>query len=340
MIRAIPHLAATVIALAAPTLAPANCFPTKSFSQVGLQSTDYVLFPENAEATTASVIGRFWQPGLRSSTNEGSCDETRWLTRCYDCPVPNHGPVYYVDGILGQMPCFAGCPSSEMIVLVQDRVPYAGGIFAVGRVSEVPGSVPRFDYSRVEKNWGLVPIPPPEVNDSDVVDGSTLQLAMNFADPVFGYFTTGEGFPTETITAIHVLTFVGITPPVNRTAWTPVARFAYQGGITTGSASIFAACTASPQSIRFVASALELDHGQFLTDYGSAAVPVSCTAETPAGAGNVPESGSDAMKVARSASGELTLSWFDACTPSGAFYEVYEGALGDWTGSVPVTCAV
>lgn len=338
MIRGLPQLAIVAIALAVPSVARANCYPPKTFSQIGNQLSNYILFPENAEATPGSVIGRFWQPGLRLSTNEGSCDETRWATRCYDCPVSNHGAVYYIDGTLGNMPCLAGCPADEMIVLLQDRIPNAGGLFAVGRVSEIPGGFPRFDFSRIEKDWGLVPIPRPQVHDTDA-DGSTLRVEMLFDDPVFGYFTTGEGFPTETITAIRVLTFVGITPPVDRTSWTHVARFPYLGGITAGTAHIFDACPGSEESIRFVAAALELDNGQFLTDYVSAAVPVSCTAQAPAGAGYVPESGTDAMKVARSKTGDLTLTWADACT-EGAFYEIYEGVLGEWTDPGPISCGV
>ena len=339
MIRGLPKLAFAVIALAVPAAARANCYPVKPFSQIGNQLSNYVLFPENAQATPGTVIGRFWQPGMRFSTNEGSCDETRWLTRCYDCPVPNHGPVYQVDGVLGDMPCLAGCPDGEMIVLLQDLVPNVGGLFAVGRVTEIPGSYPRFDYSRIEKNWGLVPIPPPQVHNVDVIDGSTLRVEMLFDDPVFGYFTTGEGFPTETISAIRVYTFSGITPPVNRASWTQVARFPYLGGLTAGTANILGACPDSEESLRFVAAAVELDDGQFVTDYVSAASQVSCTAQAPVGAGHVPESGTDAMRVSRSNTGDLTLDWTEACTV-GALYEVYQGILGEWADPQPITCGV
>ena len=338
MIRGIPQLVAATIALVAPTHAPANCFPPKPFSQIGLQFSQYVFLPAEAEATPTSVIGRFWQPGFRVSTNEGTCDETRWLPRCFDFPVEHDGPVYYIDGILGDMPCLAGCPNSEMIVLLQDRIPGRGGIFAAGRVNEFPGSVPRYDFSRIEKDWLLIPIPQPQVIVSEVEE-STLRLGMHFADPVFGYFGLEGATPTETITAIHVFTFEGLIPPLDRSQWTHLARFPYEGGVTTGSTNIFSACPGTEGMTRFVASALELD-GEVLTDYVSAGTPVSCTQQSPSGAGRLPESGNGALTIARSAQGDLTLAWGTACAPVNPTYEVYEGVMGDWDDSLPVTCAV
>jgi hypothetical protein len=110
------------------------------------------------------------------------------------------------------------------------------------------------------------------------------------------------------------------------------------GGTTTGSADILSACPGSDEAIRFVAAALELDGGEFLTDYVSAGVAVSCTAQTPAGAGRLPETGTGAMTVRRSPAGELTLDWGAACEPPSPTYEVYEGILGDWIDMVPITC--
>ena len=337
MTRGLLHLASAAVALVLPTLAPANCFPPKSFSQIGLQFSQYVLAPETAQATPGSVVGRFWQPGIRVSTNEGTCDETKWLTRCYDCNLPHPGPVYYIDGVLGQMPCFSGCPSEDMIVLVQDRVPYGGGLFAVGRVDEIPGGVPRFDFSRIDTDWTLAPIPRPHITLSEV-QGSTLHLDMTFDDPAPGYFGLPNADPTETITAIYLLTFEGAAPPIHRASWTLVKGFTYLGGMTTGSVNIFSACPGNSEAIRFVATALELDGGQFVTDYVSDAVPVSCTAEVPAGAGHLPETGTGALTVRRSPAGELTLDWGAACASPA--YEVYEGVLGNWIDTVPMTCAV
>ena len=339
MTRGILTLAAAAAAFAAPTLASANCFPPKSFSQIGTQFSQYVLLPENAEASTLSVIGRFWQPGWRVSTNEGSCDETKWLTRCYDCTPEHDGAIYFVQGLLGQMQCFSGCPSNEMIVLIQDRIPNGGGIFAAGRVDEIPNGFPRFDFSRIEKDWTLVPIPKPHVVVSEI-EGSTLRLGMTFADPINGYYGLDDAFPTETISAIHLLTFEGLAPPVNRSAWTPVARFMYQGGITTGSANLTGVCPGSEESIRFVAAALEFDNGQFLTDYVSAGVPVSCTVQVPGGAGRLPETGQGALGLARSGPDELTLTWGTACQATNPLYEVYQGVLGEWVDPIPLSCAL
>jgi len=335
--RILQLVAAALVAVAVRPV-QANCFPPKTFSQVGLQDSYYVLAPENSVATTTSVIGRFWQPGERTSTGEGTCDETRWLTRCYDCTPDHEGPVYYVDGVLGDMPCFSGCPTGSMIVLLQDRTASAGGIFAVGRVTELTGGVPRFDFSRLETDWRMIPIPQPIVNVSEP-EGGTLRLGVTFADPGLGYFGLDSSRASDTITAIHLLTWEGISPPPNRSAWTTIGRFAYHGGITVGSANIQHACPGSEEAIRFVAAALELDNGQVLTDYVSAAVPVSCTAAIPAGAGHVPESGPEGLLLGK-LPGVLALTWGLACTPAAPTFEVYSGVIGNWEDLSPVTCAL
>jgi hypothetical protein len=284
------------------------------------------------------MIGRFWQPGVRVSTNEGTCDETKWLPRCYDCTPDHDGPVYFVDGILGQMPCFSGCPAGAMIVLLQDRKYLGGGLFAIGRVTEIASGTPRFDFSRIENDWRMVPIPRPIVSDSQP-SGSTLHVEVSFADPAQGYFGLEHSPVTDTISAIHVLTFEGISPPVNRSAWTTIGRLKYEGGITVGGVNIAQACPGNEETIRFVAGALELGNGEVLTDYVSDAVPVSCTAAIPAGAGRLAETGPGALTVSRSASG-VTLAWGAACIPPSPTFEVYEGPLGVWDELFPLSCAV
>ncbi|MCP3982050.1 MAG: hypothetical protein GY716_22320 [bacterium] len=44
------------------------------------------------------------------------------------------------------------------------------------------------------------------------------------------------------------------------------------------------------------------------------------------------------LSVARSKTGELTLSWAPSCLASDVDYQVYEGALGDFVGHTPVLC--
>jgi len=224
-------------------------------------------------------------------------------------------------------------------VLLQDRRSHAGGVFAVGRITEITGGVPRFDFSRIDTDWRMIPIPPPLVSLAET-EGSTLRLGMTFGDPALGYFGLDVTRASDTITAFHVLTWEGISPPADRSAWTPVGRFAYHGGITAGSANIEHACPGSEESIRFIAAALELDDGQMLTDYVSAAVPVSCTASLPAGAGRLPETGPDALSIVRASWGDLTLAWGTACAPNAPTFEVYSGVIGSWDDLTPVTCAV
>jgi hypothetical protein len=77
-------------------------------------------------------------------------------------------------------------------------------------------------------------------------------------DRLFGLDSTR---PSDTITAIHLLTWEGISPPVDRSAWTPIGRFVYRGGITTGSAGHSERVPGSEVEIRFLAAALEIDDG-------------------------------------------------------------------------------
>jgi hypothetical protein len=62
-----------------------------------------------------------------------------------------------------------------------------------------------------------------------------------------------------------------------------------------------------------------------------------CIPERWYGGGHVPESGSGALRVSRSAAGELTLSWGSSCVTNNG-YAVYEGVLGDWTSHIPLSC--
>ena len=313
------------------TCAPArgSCFPQIQFSQVASGNYHYVLLPSNSQATSASLVGRFWQAGA-PAVNQGTCDETPWLQRCgSDCVIQSDGPAFFVDGNLGTMQCASGCPQGQLVLLLEDRQG-AGGIFLAARVDETPG--PLFDFSRLGVDLRPIPIPRPQL--TSVTGGIQVQIA----DPAPGFYGL-PGIPaTGTITAFRVLSYRGSSPPANRTAWTPLARFPYSGGTTTGTVPLTASdfCPSNDPRPLHLAVALELD-GQVLTDYVSLARSGTCLPERWYGGGHVPEGGSEGLQLARSAGGELTLTWGGSCvTPNSS--AVYEGVLGEWTSHAPRTC--
>jgi hypothetical protein len=322
------HSLALLLPLIALGPARANCYPIR-FSQIASGSYQYVLLPAGSQATDDSLVGRFWQAGT-PTVNQGNCDETNWLRRCgTDCTVQSDGPAFWVDGDLGSMPCAPGCPQGEMVLLLEDLVSY--GEFLAARVDETSG--PLFDFSGLGVDLRPIPIPRPIVQSL-----SSGTVSVRIDDPAPGFYGLPGVPATGTITAFRLLTFRGSAPPVSRTAWTEVARFPYTGGMTTGSAFVGDPCPSNDPRPLKLAVALELE-GSVLTDYVSA--PTSggiCIAERSFGGGHAPETGSDALRLSRSAGGELTLTWGPSCvTPNG--FAVYEGVLGDWTSHLPRSCA-
>jgi hypothetical protein len=323
-----PPLRALVFLSLVATLTPARaaCFPQVPFSQIQTGNYHYVLFPSSSPATADSLVGRFWQAGTPAA-NQGTCDETQWLVRCgADCTVQSTGPTFYVDGLLGGMPCTAACVDGEMVLLLEDR----SRIFLAARVDETPG--PMFDFSRLGVDLSPVAIPRPVVQ---AFSNGTATVRMD--DPAAGFYGL-PGIPaTGTITGFQVLSWRGSTPPPERAGWTLLARVAYAGGTTTASVTVGDPCPPNDPRPLYVAAALELE-GQVLTHYVSTPTSLSgCLPERWFGGGHVPEDGSEGLHLARSAAGELTLSWGASCVSPNSS-AVYEGVLGDWTSHVPRTC--
>ena len=327
MARPVRALVFLLPALATCAPARGSCFPQIQFSQVASGNYHYVLLPTNAQATTASLVGRFWQGGS-PSIDQGSCDETSWLFRCgTDCVVQSDGPAFWVDGNLATMSCPSSCPDGEMVLLLED-LSSGGGVFLAARIDETPGL---FDFARLGVDLRPIPIPRPQVQ-SWVHGTATVQLA----DPAAGFYGL-PGVPAAgTITAFHLLTFRGSPAPLTRAGWTAVARVPYTGGTTTATVTLGDPCPANdPRTLR-VAAALEFD-GQVLSDYVSVPLGPSCIPERSFGGGHMPETGDGALRLSRSAQGDLTLTWGASCVSPNSS-SVYEGVLGDWTSHVPRTC--
>ena len=321
----------------------ASCSPSQQFSQFGAEE-HFVLFPPGTPATSESIVGRFWQPGQHSGAGEGACNDAAWLLPCGEyCPATSAGPAFVIGGFTGSDSCPSGCPSGEMILLLQEQGSAPGGMFAVARVTETVGS-PAFDFSRIQRDVTLAPIPRPRVITGERV-GTNYRFHLQFDDPGAGFFGLPGVPATSTITAINVYTKVAtdlptMPPPLQRTAWTFRQRLPYVGGTTSTTLDVAPEdmCIGGGYAFQIV-SAIELDGGQVVTDYVSQSTVISsCIPETVTGASDVPDG---SLHVSRTAPGDLALSWSTTCFPAaGAFYSVYEGTLGDWTSHLPRACSV
>jgi hypothetical protein len=205
-----------------------------------------------------------------------------------------------------------------MVLLLEDRAPY--GEFLAARVDESPGAL--FNFSRLGVDLRPIAIPRPTLQSS--LNGT---VTVRVDDPAPGFYGLPGVPATATITAFRLLAIRSDSPPALRTAWTEVARLPYSGGITTGSAFVGSPCPANdPRRL------------QVAVDYVSTPTLVAqCIPERWFGGGHIAETGGDALRIARSAAGELTLTWGASCvTPNDS--AVYEGVLGDWTSHAPRTC--
>jgi hypothetical protein len=198
-------------------------------------------------------------------------------------------------------------------------------------VNESPASL--FDFSRLGVDLRPIAIPRPIVQSY-----SSGNVTVRMDDPASGFYGLPGVPATAAIKAFRLLTIRAYNPSASRTAWTEVARFPYNGGLTTGSAYAGDPCpTNDPRPLK-LAVALELEGG-VLTDYVSTPTALGiCIPERWYGGGHVPETGGDALRLSRSAGGALTLTWGPSCVINNGF-AVYEGVLGDWTSHVPRSCA-
>ena len=331
MLRFARPLAFLLPIIAAVDPAHASCYPLTPFSQVATGNYHYVFLPEGSLATSDSLVGRFWKAGS-PALNEGTCDESVWLQRCgNDCTVQSSGPIFWVHGVMGAMPCTSACFDGEMVLLIEDRI--SSGEFLVARVDESPG--PIFDFSRL---GDLTAVSIPRVNIQSVSrTGGQWTATVRVDDPAQGFYGLPGVPATGTITGIQILSARGNPPPPERAAWTLLARVPYAGGQTTAQVAIGDPCPSNDPRTLYLAAALELD-GQVVTHYVSPPRAINgCVPERWYGGGHVPESGSGALQVSRSAGGELTLSWGSSCVTNNG-YAIYEGVLGDWTSHIPLSC--
>ena len=328
--RAILRLLTSFVLLATVPIVGAACLP-KSFSTWSPQNGYfYILAPLNATSTDASIVGHFWSPGSYASTGEQQCDERYWLSR-YAC-TPSSCPWDF-NGALGQMGCTSGCPANELIVTLEDKSIDGGdAFFAAARIDELPLGNPSFDFSRIGRDWPLVRIPAPQIIAT--TSGEIFTARFVIPDPASGFFALPGVNPAGTITAFWVYTIPG-GGPRERAAWNFVGRYPYLGGATTGQAAMTCPYSGSPP---FLAAAIEFDGGQVVTTYLSSGTFVDCD-PYPQAAGAVRDGGPQGLFARREAGGDVTLSWGSSCNAIDSDFEIYEGAIGDWTSHRPRTCS-
>lgn len=319
------------LSVAAASVAPttsASCLPKTFTTFNGENGYFYVIDAANAASTGASIVGKFWSPGAYATTGEQGCDDSHWLL--------GGGPSqhsWYINGTLGQMGCTSGCPATEMIVSLEDTSSDgSSAFFAVGRIDETPVD-PVFDFSRLGRNWTFAPIPAPVVLATTTGELFTAQFLIPDPDP--GFYGLPGVPASSTITAFRLYTKPNATGPRERASWSYVGRYPYAGGTTSGQATLVCPATGG---YPFLAAAIELDSGQVVTTYLSHATMVECDTYA-AGAGGVADGGPSGLFVDKDPDGDLALRWGRSCSIGDNNYEVYEGAIGDWTSHVPRGCA-
>jgi len=207
-------LVAVVAALASPSFA--NCLPNKYAGQVSdVNGYGYTFFTNSSNAYS-DMVGRYWQPGSRSTTNEGADVIDNWLL--------NYGAdTFEMDLALSNGNMASGCPGGELVTVIQAVAKNGKGAeFAVGRVTELSGPRTDFDYTRTEVSWTMAPVPAPPMNASKVGTVLTLNGALPDPSAVF-HGLTGVQY-TGTITGVRLMRAAGATTP-----GAAVANWTYQG---------------------------------------------------------------------------------------------------------------
>jgi len=200
-------LTAVVVALASPALA--GCTPNKN---AGQNSSDvngygYTFFVGGASQNYSDMVGRFWQPGFRSTINEGTYDVSQWMLD-YRGYSPN---AFEMNAVLGDASVNL-CPSGELVVVIQSaNTNGKGALFAVGRVTELSGPQTDFDFTRTSLHWDMTPVSAPPMNASKV--GTVLTLNATLPDPAAVFHgLTGVQY-TGTITGMRLMRAAGTTTP-------------------------------------------------------------------------------------------------------------------------------
>ena len=168
-------LATIILGIALAPVAEAVCVPARTFGTSNIAEYFYLRLG-NDTGDTSEQIGRFWEPGFRSTRNEGSYDQSDWIREYY-----TGTDAWYLVGNLGGAGV-EGCPQQELLVTVEDLVDRGSGpqaVLTLGRIDRSPGMFHDFDFTRLGRDWTSVPLPAVEVL-SEIAVGSEVRLELAF----------------------------------------------------------------------------------------------------------------------------------------------------------------
>lgn len=242
--------------------ANAGCPTPKLFGtfDAGRALYTYVNFAEGGD--NASIVGRFWTPGSRTSVNEGTFDDTNWL-RQYGTGR------WYISGDLAT-PAVVGCPAGAMTLLLQDS---RNGELAVARVAEFPAQGLPFSFATVGGDMTLAATPSPRLtNRVPNATGSSWTVVI---DPMTtNFYSDGSSTRDANVTGYQLVQqrrATGAAVDNNAGQWANVGTAVSAAG---GSVPVTVDCTAGDQV--YLGVKVIFDGGAFASDVISGRANVTC----------------------------------------------------------------
>ena len=192
---------AVLLCVVCVTQVSAGCVPGKFFGTFDFTQDKYFYLDlGNETGDNSNQIGRFWQPTARAGANEGTYDASLWLKEYYFGSGSWY--LYGNTGIAGTV----GCPSIEMVVAVEDLIESPAGlqaVLSVGRIDETFNTFNHFDFTRLERDWTSLQLPPVNVIQQAVVGPEVrLDFSLPSLEPAWNAL---DGVPsTETLLAYQI----------------------------------------------------------------------------------------------------------------------------------------
>jgi hypothetical protein len=254
---------AVAAALACGGDALANCGTPKLFGTFDVDAGvyTYINFQAGGDPAT-NLVGRFWQPGARSTNNEGTYSDATWI-QFYAATGK-----WFITGDLSDGGV-AGCPTGAMSVLIQDT---RNGQFALARVAENSTKTNGFNLADAG-DLNLVSAPFPRLTNRSVA-GSTVSYTAVIDPAATGFYSDGSSTRDANITGYQLVQRrrpSATAPNFDATQWTSVGTAV---GAAGGSVPVSIDCTAADQvdlGVRLV-----FDNGGFSSDVVAGRTQVSC----------------------------------------------------------------
>jgi hypothetical protein len=344
---------AALCAFATAERAAAQCSPSRAFASVGLTKTQVQVDVDVSGAQNAGQeIGRFWGSTGSSAGNNfaGLCPSSSWWVTSGD---GRRG----INGVMSSAGCIpSSCPGTDLTVLVEDHADdpwgFAAPYFIALRVDQTAASPRYYNFARVT---GLAPgtlsmarMPDFHVTSSAMAD-SYVEVAFSLEDVGSGVHAVNgpshTPLPASAVIKSYDLVYaVGPTDPGrDRSHWTVWEKFPYADGPIAGEA-VLPPCWSNA----WWAIGLTFDGGtgaDVESGFVGRALQMPCPiwmAQEPVGA--VPDGrdipGSPLILDQGIQDGQLvlTLEWGASCSEDDDSYAIYEGQLGQFDLSYPVTC--